>query len=258
MSQEKIAQNSEGTPRKRTQPGEWINLGSVLLLSTFAILMALRGSGPLNPVSLEGSAVILDENGEPIPYREIVFTFYSHYAPGFFRSEESRKRNYYIDEQGFGRGFGGDTGFPLKIPKAAATLFFHTRNGKYAAVVDIDPNGPTTGLGVELRPRHSATGRLVDHVGAPLANYEFSLDFQRTPDFGFRNRVVFTETLESVPCETDADGLFTVDRLIPGVEYYFRFHRPGPTHRYTALLKMPILLPEQYQEPYSLGDVSVR
>ncbi len=142
----------------------------------------------------------------------------------------------------------------MKIPKYAATLFFHTTDKKYAAVVDLGPNDPTTGLVVELHPRYSATGRLVDQAGAPLAHYEFSLDFSRTPDSGSDHSVP-VETFEYEYCETDSDGHFKVDHLIPGLEYRVRIHVPNLSHFMTPV-KMPILKPEQYQEPYSLGDVS--
>ena len=260
MSQENAVEKSEGTPKKRTTLKDWVMSAVILWLCALLMVCAFRGLGPLNTTKLEGIAVILDENGEAVPYRDITFTFYSHYAPGFFRSELSRERNYYIDEHGFGRGFPGHKAFPLKIPNSGATLFFHTRNGRYAAVVDIDRGDPTTGLVVELRPRHSTTGRLVDSIGAPLANHEFSLEFNRTPDFprtliGYRG--VTVKTFEYEYCATDADGYFSVERLIPGLEYQVSIHVPSIS-MYAVSVKMPILQPEQYQEPYDLGDVVVR
>jgi hypothetical protein len=211
-------------------------------------------------VSLQGTVVILDENGETLPYRDTTFTFFSQYPGGFFRSESSRTRNFYIDEGEFGNRF------PIKIPNFPAKLFFHTRNGKYAAVVALAKGDPRTGLEVTLRPRHSATGRLVNQSGKPLANYEFTLDFWRTEDdSGFISDLILTfvgsrpisaETLESVYAETDADGYFTVDRLIPGLEYSLSIHVPRNAGGYTTVT-MPILQPEQYQEPFDLGNVSV-
>ena len=254
MSQENAA-HSEKTQRKQVlaQRG---NLSVTLLLCVCVIVITFREFGPLNTVNLEGTVVILDENGEAIPYRETIFTFYSHYAPGFFRSESGRNRNCHIGEQGFGKKF------PIKIPKSAATLFFHTRNGKYAAVVDVGHNDPTTGLVVELHPRFSATGRLVDHTGTPLTNYEFSLDFSRSHDLGsyssFNRKYAMVKTFESEYCETDSDGLFTVDRLIPGVEYCLYIHLPKSAWiRHITTLQMPILRPGQYRDPYDLGDVPV-
>jgi len=79
----------------------------------------------------------------------------------------------------------------------------------------------------------------------------------RTPDFpqsSFGPKCVPVETLESEYCETDADGFFTADRLIPSVEYDIRIYSSKSPYRHTSL-KMPILQPEQYQQPYSLGDV---
>jgi len=228
----------------------WVLFGCVLLLSALCVVSSLKGSGPRNSVSLQGTIVILDENGDVVPYRDTTFTFYSHYPGGFFRSEMSRKRNLYIDEEGFGNRV------PILIPRYPATLFFHTLNGKYATVVDIAEGEPTTGLAVTLRPRHSATGRLVNHSGMPLANFEFTLNLQRTPSFAFGQNTVSVETLEFVYGETDADGYFTVDRLIPGVEYSLRIHVPRTAGGH-ATVTMPILEPEQYQEPFDLGDVPI-
>jgi len=210
---------------------------------------------PLNTQRLQGIIVILDENGDVLPYQDTTFTFFSRYAENAFRSETRRERNYKIDETGF-----GNDAF-MRIPRFPATLFFHTWNGKYAAVVDIDE--PKTGLVVTLRPRHSATGRLVDQSGAPLANYEFRLFFQRYPGFDssfFSRGWATNKTFETVYGETDADGYFTVDRLIPGLEYSMRVHHPKNADGTDShgKITMPILQPEQYQEPFDLGDVSAR
>jgi len=105
-------------------------------------------------------------------------------------------------------------------------------------------------------------GRLVDYAGVPLANVEFTLDFLRLssgpslllfPGSG----VLSAETFESKYGETDADGYFTVDRLIPGLEYRLRIHVPRNARGH-ARVTMPILEPEQYQEPFDLGDVLIR
>jgi hypothetical protein len=260
MSPENAAENAERALQKYKRAA-WISQISFLILFSCYLFFVFRGTGPLNTVNLEGTIVILDENGEPIPYRDTIFTFYSHYAPGFFRSEESRQRNYYNDERGFGKGFKVGNEFPLKIPNAGATLFFHTRSGKYAAVVDIAKGDPATGLAVELRPRFSAKGRLVDNKGTPLGNYEFSLEFSRYHDLGARTPFDVksaTQTMfEYEYCETDADGFFTAERLIPGLEYSVDIHQPR-TSWYSASVKAPILQPEQYREPYDLGDVSVK
>jgi hypothetical protein len=259
MSQETANKSSEGTSRKRTRE-QWIHLGCVGVLCVLCILMSLKDAGPLRPIPLEGIVVILDENGEKIPFRETKFTFYSDYPPNFFRSERSRKLNYHIDQETgkFGGGY-------VSIPKCGSTLFFHTINGKYVAVVDIAKGEPTTGLVIELRPRYSATGRLVDRNGTPLAHYEFSLMFERSPDLlsgtFFDRNSASGETFEALYCETDAEGYFTVDRLIPGLGYGIRFHQPkSPKNTWYSVEKVlaPILQPEQYQQPYSLGDVVVR
>jgi hypothetical protein len=71
----------------------------------------------------------------------------------------------------------------------------------------------------------------------------------------------------------DADGFFTLENVIPGADYivnvpsfehgryvYFAYgpDTPPHVHHFQILsIEMPILLPEQYQEPYSLGDILV-
>ncbi len=249
MSTENAAPNFETASRKQTRTN-WVALGCNLILFACVLFLAARQSGPWNGTNLEGTVAILDEKGVPIPWREVDLTFFSHYPSGYFWSDLNRKRNLYVGKSEFGNRI------PIKIPKYASTLFFHTKDKKYAAVVDLGPNDPTTGLVVELHPRHSATGRLVDQKGAPLAGYEFSLQFSRTPDFGF-DKSATVETFEYEYCVTDSDGVFKADRLIPGLEYKIRIHIPSVS-MYGASVTMPILKPEQYEEPYSFGDVSVR
>ena len=62
---------------------------------------------------------------------------------------------------------------------------------------------------------------------------------------------------ESEYCVTDADGYFIAERLIPGLEYRISLHQPKFS-MYAVSVTVPILQPEQYQEPYDLGDVVVR
>ncbi len=243
---------AENIEKRKQTRNAWITLATNLVSFACVLVLALRGSGPLNGTSLEGTVVILNEKGQPIPWRNVDLTFYSHYPSGFFRSERDRKRNLYVGKSEFGHDV------PIGIPSYAATLFFHTTDKKYAAVVDLGPKDPTTGLVVELRPRYSATGRLVNQAGTPLAHYEFSLDFSRVHELRFRKvRGTWVETFEYEYCITDSEGYFKVDHLIPGLEYSLRVHLPD-TSRYTESIKMPILKPEQYEQPYSLGDVAIR
>jgi len=248
---------AETTPSKQPpnkQPQKiptWVLVGSILLLSALCLVQAILGFvmtqkrfGPPKSERLQGTIVIRDEHGTVLPYRETTFTLYSRFAEYVCRTEVHRKRNLYIDEEGFGNQV------PIAISKSPATLFFHTWNGKYAAVIDIGEGEPTTGLVVTLHPRHSATGRLVQRSGTPLANYEFRLLFERSPGPGK------VEVLEFVYGETDASGYFTVDRLIPGLEYRLRTHLPKEDGG-SARVTMPMLQPEQYQEPFDLGNVFI-
>ena len=235
----------EKTPKKQTRKTGWTISGTTIFLCFVLVVITFERFNPPALRSLEGTIVIVDENGDVVPYRSPVVTFFSHYAPGTFRGEVGRKQDLYFDDSG---------NFGSWIPRYPATLFFHSRNGKYAAVVDIAKGDPTTGLEVILRPRHSVTGRLVDRSGTPLANYDFRLEFMRVSERNFRRRVKI-ETFESLYSKTDADGFFTVDRLIPGVQYQLRTLLP--TENRFSRVTMPILEPEQYQEPFDLGDVSI-
>jgi hypothetical protein len=260
MSQETNAPNAEEIQRKYTdlqrkyKQLQWASLGCTLMLIVNSLILIFHviDPFPLATEKLEGTITILNENGETIPFRgPFIYTVYSRYAPGSFRSEASRKREYTTGESGR---------ISVSMPHFPATLFFSTDDGKHAAVVDINPDELAAGLDVKLRPRFSATGRLVNSSGTPLANYEFSLDIWREtecPEPLTRPQRVEHETFEFVCCRTDADGFFAADRLIPGVEYDVRSYQPRPIWHSVAL-KMPILSPEQYQQPYDLGDVTVR
>ena len=237
MNQENVIEKNKKIPRKTTWT-EWVLSAIILLLSASLMWELFRHDPwnlPWNLTRLEGTVVILDENGEAIPSQEIWLTLYSRFPPplGIPRFEPRRKR-FFISDQGF------SDGLSFLMANSSVTLFFHdARNEKYAAVIDIDHGAPTTGLVFELRPRHSAVGRLVDHSGAPLANHVFSLDFTRISDVASDRGVSGYEKFESEYSVTDADGFFTIDRLIPGVEYRLTFHRPKFTRHISV--KMPIL-----------------
>jgi hypothetical protein len=137
-------------------------------------------------------------------------------------------------------------------------LLFESKDKKYVALIDISSDKPTTGLTIKLRPRYSITGRLVDLNGTPFVNRQFTMYCQRHSDFGDHfpgihpfGQHAELEKFHSETCTTDADGFFAVHRIIPGADYMLRVRSP-------VQLDMPILQPEQYQEPYSLGDVVVQ
>ena len=252
MEQE-TADNIEGKPRKR----KWLTQGCFPLLLGgligFAISSWVGSYFPLHTMPVEGTVVILNEEGEVIAHQPTVLLCFSQYASGLFRSDRKRRLHLVIDDSG---NFGG------KIPNFVTTLFFDTKDGKYAAVVDITPDMPTTGLVVELRPRYTVTGRLVDDTkGTPLANQAFKVDLSRLSDFGMTNpftgsSFATSEVWHSVEITTDAEGFFTIDNVIPGTEYRLFVRQPGISF-FAKSLKMPILQPEQYQEPFNLGDVPV-
>jgi len=208
---------------------------------------------------IEGTIVILNENAEIIPFLPTELRCFSVLAPGFFHSVSEREPKIRMDESGQFQG---------KMPESPTTLLFNTEDGKYAAIVDVMPNGQTTGLVIELRLRYTVTGRLVDDTGTPLTNHIIKLGTVRNyRDFGVRVPPIDRQghshtgvTLHSERTTTDSEGFFTIDNMIPGNEYKVFAHQ-AESHESrirTATLEMPILHPEQYREPFSLGDVSTQ
>ena len=254
MSQENA---DETKPQKPTYKTGWITAGTFMFVWVVIIFLTLERHGfiPLPLEKIQGTIVILDENGEvvPITRRLISVTFFSHYAPGPFRSEMGRNHDYFFALE-------GSDDFGSRIPKFPSTLFVQTYyGGKYAAVVDIARGEPMTGLVVTLRPRHFATGRLVDQSGTPIANHEFNLELMRVSEVAPYTRRVEYHTFETLWNRTNADGFFTVTRLIPGVKYNLCTYSPeNGDGRGFSEITIPILEPEQYKQPFDLGDVVVR
>ena len=256
MSQENVDKEAEKKPEKQPRKMGWFMSGCIIIMSVTCILAFIEKFDFLDWGKLDGTIVIVDENGEVIPYRSptlITLTFFSHYAPSPFRPEIKRKRDMFFDFDD------SDDYFGAWIPKFPATLFVQTREdgGKYAAVVYLAESEPTTGLVVTLRPRHVATGRLMDQSGVPLANSEFRLELMRASERVPNGTRAEIATLETLWSRTDADGFFTVTRLIPGVKYNLRAFLPENRSGFADVI-MPILEPEQYREPFDLGDVVVR
>ena len=245
-------EKAEKTPRKR----KWLTHGCLPFLIGGLIGLVPFQIGPyplpLNTMPIEGTVVIFNENGETIPFQPTRFTCFSRYAPAFSRSPLKRTHNFHVDEMGQ---------FSHKIPEFTATLLFFTEDGKHAAVVDITPDIPPTGLVIELRPRYTVTGRVVHPDGTPRANQKMRLTYMRSSDFemnlSFRitgRQSGPTKGLHVERSTTDVNGFFTINNVIPGIKYALYgedYGFLGPS------LKMPILEPEQYQEPFDLGDVSV-
>jgi hypothetical protein len=208
-------------------------------------------------MSIEGTVVILNENGEAIPFQQTELKCFSHYAPDILRSGNNCRPNLDIDETGKFSGI---------IPHSAATLFFFTQDDKYAAIVDITPNEPLTDLVVELRPRYAITGRILSgYSGKLFADSQVHLESSRTSDVGttFGREYSCYIIFHSVRARTDSEGFFTIDGVIPGTQYHLYGNASIVTVEnktiygyFGVTLEMPILEPEQYQEPLSLGDLS--
>jgi len=215
---------------------------------------------------ISGKVVILNESGEAIPHQPATVTFFSHYPP-----DDVARPDYYR-RQNFPMGESFPTSefwvFNSIVTKFSATLFVHTNDGKYAAIVHVEPEPPPTDLTIELHPRYSATGRL---LGGNVNPQKFRLVSRQQSEYSVNRsggRYVINETFHSVELETDSTGLFTVDHLIPGAEYCIYIHyQPGVAPRTSSgitprafragSLNVPFLSEEEYAQPYSLGDIFV-
>ena len=258
MSQENT---DEKTPQKRTLRRSPFLL-CLLISFPIGLLLGfvLDDVGPyplpLNTMPITGTINILDEHGEAMPFQPIKITCFSHYAMALSRSEYKRTQFFHVNESGK---------LSLKIPEFAATLCFLTHDKKYAAVVDITPDMPPTDLTITLIPTYTITGRLVGRTtNTPIANHKIELKYNRFSERGKKipgvshfngsGRILLLEETT-----TDAEGFFTFDNVVPGIEYVlgdnFHSHLPATIN---VPLAMPILEPEQYREPFDLEDVLVR
>ena len=252
MSQENANGKDEKKTRKKTS-------GCLLGLIGFLLGFTLSHIGPyplpLNTMPIAGTVSILDQNGEAIPFQPTELTCCSRYASVFFRSEFKRTQTSSIDKSGK---------FSLNMPAFAATLCFLTNDKKYAAVIDITPDMPPTDLTIELIPTHTITGRLIGEKGMPIADQKIKLEYMRFGDYDAGIHVRLQSgpgvTLHSEVTTTDSEGFFSFDNVIPGIKYILRevyFFNPKYDFIWKPL-EMPILAPEQYQQPFDIGDVVVR
>jgi len=228
---------------------------------------------PWDTMQVSGTVVILDESGHVIPMQPSEVWCYPIWTPTPILRRGGYSCQLFPDASGK---------FSFWIPEYPAMLFAGTKDGKYGAIVNLSPDKPTTGLVVELRPRYTIKMRLVDQEGNPLTYQEFPIkEFymkcvryhdpgRRSP---FEQKHSTGNSFHSERVEMDADGFFTVENIIPGADYminvpsfehgryaYYSDTPDTPPHVRRFQIKsivMPILRPEQYQEPYSLGDIVV-
>src|SRR5207302_428351 len=73
---------------------------------------------------------------------------------------------------------------------------------------------------VRLVPAGAVRGRLVDEDGRPLAGVAVRLYHPDRPAEEIHDRAS-----RARPIETDADGKFLIDEVIPGVKFSLSFHR---------------------------------
>jgi len=271
-----IEQENAADKAPQTKPQTiliWILCGCILALSILCIQqnrtieMIIEEAKPPTLVTIQGRVVILDENGETIPFQPTEIQAISLYPPGRFRSEERRRPNLSVGAVVGALDVFDKLGlFSGKIPNFPAALLFQTKDGKYAAIIDITPDEPLTDLVVRLRPRYTITGRLFSgHTGDLLDNRQVHLESNRTSEFstGFGPRTARWRIFHFARTRTDSEGVFTIEGVIPGTEYHLygnkSIHTMGGETIYGYFgitLDMPILQPEQYREPFCLGDLS--
>ena len=281
MNQEKPVKIS-GEPQQE----QWRIFGLSPLLFTLYLIFGMFcvvviGGGlvliiappPWDTMQVSGTVVILDESGHVLPYQPSEVWCYPVWTPTPILRRGGFSRQLFPDASGK---------FHVGIPEFPAMLFAGTQDGKYGAIVNLSPDQPTTGLFVELRPRYSVKVRLVDQEGNPLADQEFpieefSMSCSRYHDPGrrspFERKHSTGHSCHYVRTKMGADGFFTIENVIPGADYminvpsfehgryaYYLDTPDTPPHvrRFQSQsIVMPVLLPEQYQEPYSLGDIVI-
>jgi hypothetical protein len=107
MQQENADERCKKAPRKKS----WVMRSCLPLLGGVLTGVALSWVGPypfpLNTMPIEGAVVVLDENGEAIPFQSTRFTCFSHFAPALSRSQFKRTQNFTVDESGKFRAYHG-------------------------------------------------------------------------------------------------------------------------------------------------------
>ena len=264
MSQENTHEKTAKKPRKKTSG---CLLGLIGLLIGFTLAQIGPYPLPLNTMPIAGTITIFDEHGKAMSFQPIKVTCFSHYAPAPYRSKFRRTQTFRVNES---------EKFSLKAPAFAATLCFLANDKKYAAVVEITPNMPPTNLTITLVPTFTLTGRLVSEAtGTPIANQKIKLDYLRWSEYReysaferwlkglFQRHKPISEStsgwLHSEVTTTDSEGFFTFASVIPGIEYILSdANLFGGKYDFWEPIEMPILEPEQYKQPFDLGDVVVR
>jgi hypothetical protein len=133
-------------------------------------------------------------------------------------------------------------------PGKPRLLVVHDPKGKRFGTLRLkgDEKGPLT---VKLGPAGAVKGRVVDADGKPLAGVTVRLYLRERPaeeihDHAHRDR----------PVETDADGKFVIDEVVPGVKFGLLFSRGKRTFRPADRLEKPA----PAGKALDLGDVKVK
>jgi hypothetical protein len=123
-------------------------------------------------------------------------------------------------------------------PARTRDLFFYHRGKNLGRFLQIrgDQGEP---LKVELQPCGSASGRVVDKDGKPVSGLHFSFCRGINPLGGCR-----------VDLETDREGRFRAEGLVPGQKYYLR--RPHEANVVDSNLREVTVKPG---EKIDIGDV---
>jgi hypothetical protein len=98
-------------------------------------------------------------------------------------------------------------------------LIFHEVKQKLAATLTIKPGEKLPPV-VKLKPMGSIKGRLLDADGKPLAGIVVEASYRDKTA-----RTIDSIIHEPRPIESDANGVFTLDNLIPGLPFELTFRR---------------------------------
>jgi RNA polymerase sigma factor (sigma-70 family) len=153
-----------------------------------------------------------------------------------------------------------DWNAPVRLSKGSCDAY-HLQPGKPRLVVVYDPAGKQFGTlrlkgdekepqEVKLGPGGAVKGRLVDEEGRPRAGVTVQLHHrERTAeeihDHAHRSRAV----------ETDSDGRFRIDEVVPGVKFFLRLRKGKQTLDPAAKLADASVAPGKLDD---LGDIKVK
>jgi hypothetical protein len=112
-------------------------------------------------------------------------------------------------------------------PGESRLMVFCEPDRKLAGTLKVNGDDKSP-LIVKLGTAGALRGRLVDKAGKPLAGIEIKVDYREQFEANHTERAVHGQK----PPVTDADGVFTVENVIPGLKLGLRFQKDGRSLEY--------------------------